>query len=355
MEGRAQAGAAVFARCRASLLASARRDRALYAIALTALATGFALQPVTGNRPDWAIVLNLCGSLALGVLPCGVCGLALARSRAPLRDMARWALSLLRDDALAANVIHTLTLFFLFGTGFAVLKGAIAVITPFAWDAVLADLDRALHFGRYPHEWLRPLLAWHWVVWAVNFAYNLWFLVVISCFLACAGAVRNQRVRHQYLMSFMLVWFVGGFLIATGFSSAGPAYYARIGLGDVYAPLMDALHAAAEQYPLWALKAQEILWQGFTGARPVSAGISAFPSMHVATATLLVLAARRVHPWLLPVGIAYWCLIGLGSVLLGWHYAVDGYAGTLIALLGWWTAGLYGRRVPVAEPAPLEA
>jgi PAP2 superfamily len=178
--------------------------------------------------------------------------------------------------------------------------------------------------------------------------------VVVAGFVACACATRRQALRHQYLMSFMLVWFVGGFMIATGFSSAGPCYYQRIGLGDLYAPLMDQLNAAAARYPIWALHGQDMLWEGFTGGRPGSAGISAFPSMHVATATLVALAVRRIHPRLLPVGLAYWALIMLGSVLLGWHYAADGYAATLIALAGWRVAGLYGRRA-AAEPSPVEA
>ena len=34
---------------------------------------------------------------------------------------------------------------------------------------------------------------------------------------------------------------VGGFLIAMAVSSAGPVYVARLGLGDAYVPLTDAL------------------------------------------------------------------------------------------------------------------
>jgi membrane-associated phospholipid phosphatase len=147
-------------------------------------------------------------------------------------------------------------------------------------------------------------------------------------------------------MSFLLTWGFGGFLVATAFSSAGPVYYARLGLGELYAPLMAQLQAAAAVVPVWALETQEALWQGFTGARAGSAGISAFPSMHVATATLFVLAARRVGPAAFALAAAYWLAIMAGSVVLGWHYAVDGYAGAALALLAWRLAGLYARRLP---------
>jgi hypothetical protein len=356
------ARAGPIARFRADLLAGARRDRALYAIALTVLVTGFAMQPVTGNHPDWAIVLALGLRLSIGVGAAALAALAwrlgwlavVARSRTPTRDLIRWIASFFRGDGLAANAIHTFAIFFVFGAGFAVLKGAIAVIAPFAWDAALADLDRALHFGRYPHEWLQPLLGQPLIVSAFNYLYNTWFLILLAGFVACACATRRRTLRHQYLMSFMLVWFVGGFLVATGFSSAGPTYYARIGLGDLYAPLMQALHAAAERYPIWATETQDVLWQGFTGGRRGSAGISAFPSMHVATATLFALAARHLRPWLFAFAVLHWAVIMTGSVLLAWHYAADGYAATLIAILGWRIAGLYGRRMP-GTAAAIEA
>jgi hypothetical protein len=37
--------------------------------------------------------------------------------------------------------------------------------------------------------------------------------------------------------------------------------------------------------------------------------------------------------------VGFWCLILVGSVALGWHYAVDGYIGAAIALLFWHVAG----------------
>ena len=51
---------------------------------------------------------------------------------------------------------------------------------------------------------------------------------------------------------------------------------------------------------------------------------------------------------------AFAALIFIGSIHLGFHYAVDGYAATLIALLVWRFAGRYGRAVGVA-PAPAAA
>lgn len=147
-----------------------------------------------------------------------------------------------------------------------------------------------------------------------------------------------------------MLWIGAGFFVALGFSSAGPCYFSRLGLGGEYQPLMDALAVANERYEIWALRTQDILWQGYVGATSGSVGISAFPSVHVVSAVLFALyASRRSRV----VGNALWIFAGIiltGSVVLGWHYAVDGYAGALLAVLVWKAAGLFVDRYAPQEP-----
>ena len=64
------------------------------------------------------------------------------------------------------------------------------------------------------------------------------------------------------------------------------------------------------------------------------------PSMHNATAVLLALVGWKISR---PLGIgltAFAVLILLGSVHLGWHYAIDGYFALVLALASWWISGL---------------
>ena len=75
------------------------------------------------------------------------------------------------------------------------------------------------------------------------------------------------------------------------------------------------------------------------------AGISAMPSMHVASSVLMALYASTHARW---AGWAMWtfaALIMIGSVHLGWHYAIDGYFGAVIA----WCAWVIGRRLAGVE------
>ena len=62
-------------------------------------------------------------------------------------------------------------------------------------------------------------------------------------------------------------------------------------------------------------------------------GLMALPSLHVAAVTLYVLygwGEGRFVRWLT---IIYALLIFIGSVTTGWHYAIDGYAAAVIALV----------------------
>ena len=101
---------------------------------------------------------------------------------------------------------------------------------------------------------------------------------------------------------------------------------------------MQHLEMVSETSPVWALQVQEDLWTGYANDG-VLAGISAMPSMHVATSVLMALYAGTHARWAGWVMAVFALLILLGSVQLGWHYAVDGYAGALIAW-GAWRIGL---------------
>ena len=74
-------------------------------------------------------------------------------------------------------------------------------------------------------------------------------------------------------------------------------------------------------------------------------GVAAFPSLHVGAHWLFALWARRhARPMFVPFAVAT-ALTFVASVATGWHYAVDGYAGLLLA----WLVVTVADRL---EPAP---
>lgn len=326
---------------------SAWRHRLLYAIAMASLTIAMGVGSVTGSMPDFG-VLRTYGFYILVAFWIGGSGFAIfrlvwlaavERNPSPTRAFFASFGAFFGDAGRMANGLNAMAALMIFISAFSVLKGAIGIIAPFHWDAALADADRWLHFGRAPHEWMWPLLENPSAVFAINFAYNFWFVTLIATVFTAALARKDTPLRHQFFISFMLVWLLGGFFIATGFSSAGPCYFSRIGLGAEFQPLMDVLERANQTYSIWALSTQDMLWSGFTGASSGSIGISAFPSMHVASAVLFAIYAARRSVY---AGVVMWCfaaIVMLGSVALGWHYAVDGYAGALITIAIWKAVG----------------
>ncbi|HVW58248.1 MAG TPA: phosphatase PAP2 family protein [Rhizobiaceae bacterium] len=338
--------------------ASLRRHRWLHALALAVLAMAVIVGAKTGNMPDFGAVEEYGSWLFLAF---AVFAYALAigrflwlafveRNPSPLGAFFAAFTRFFGSTERIANALNGLFAIIVFVSAFGVLKGAIAILSPFYLDRTLSHLDHILAFGAAPYERLWWLATSPAAVMVLNFAYNFWFLILIGTCFSVAISARDTALRHQFIAAFMLIWTVGGFFMAVGFSSAGPCYFALIGLGDAYQPLVDSLKAISADHSVWALYTQDTLWQGYIGTRAGSAGISAFPSMHVAMATLYALywSSRSKA-----AGIAFWLfafVIYVGSIVLGWHYAVDGIGGSILALFLWKLAGaVFGR---FAEETP---
>ncbi len=102
---------------------------------------------------------------------------------------------------------------------------------------------------------------------------------------------------------------------------------------------MTYLYQVNETLPIWALSTRETLWASYVNKEGIVAGISAMPSLHNASAVLFALLGwqvSRAHGIALTI---FAVLIFLGSIHLGWHYAVDGYLGAALAVVIWWISG----------------
>lgn len=225
------------------------------------------------------------------------------------------------------------------------LKFEIPKIQPFAWDETFSKLDRALHFGVDPWVLLQPIMGYDAITFASNILYNFWFIALFGIWIWFAFQAQATELRTRFLLSYMLVWWLGGGLMAVAFSSAGPAYYTLIGLPhDPYVGLMAYLNDVNTRLPIWSLDTQRLLWDGYQG-RGDPLGISAFPSMHNGSAILFALAMRHVSKPLGYIFSAYAIIIMVTSVHLGWHYAVDGYVAIMLGLLCWWIAAPMARYI----------
>ncbi len=333
----------------AQVLSGIRHHKVLYAIALLCYGVGIAECLILGLPINTSLVGIVSGTtfLFLGVIIGTWLAFELFRLwRAGYGGSPSVALlHTLQTDILApsrvSNAVHAFLANGIFFVGFIAIKKAIPHVAPFSWDQPFMELDKALHGGVLPHDLFSALVASPAALMLINVAYNLWFVVVLFCFFWFGYAKADSFLRQRYLIAYLSLWFVGTCVLGTVFSSAGPCYYGFVVPGvDPYAGLLAALKSAHEVYPIWAVPTQDALWQSHLAGHGDVEGVSAMPSLHVATSVLFILQARAWGKrWFLWFTIPFAVLILLGSVVLGWHYAVDGYAGAAIAIGCWWFAG----------------
>ena len=329
------------------LVAGLRHHGLLFAGGATIFAMGYTLSLISGH-------LLAASPLGFAVTYVGIAGLIVGlaillykffamafveRPERPLTELLRWVRHDILNPPRLANGANGMIFVFLLMGGFTMAKNNVSRFGGFRWDAELAEFDRLLHFGSYPHEWLQPLLGHPWVTMLIDRNYVLWFPVLFaSCFIA---AFQNQRsfMRHRFLLSLLFAWGLGGMAMAITLSSAGPVYFAQVtGLADPYAAHFAYLRGVDGLLELKALGIQDKLWATYA-AEPSVSLISAMPSMHSTITVLVCIACWPQGGWLRIVVSAFTVLILIGSVHLGWHYAADAYAGIAIALLAWFLSG----------------
>ncbi len=229
------------------------------------------------------------------------------------------------------------------------VKSVMPQIVPFSWDRAFMQADLWLHGGRHPWQWLQPLLGTPSATAVISVTYHLWFVVMYIGLFWQAFSRRDPLLRQQYLLSFVLVWALLGNVAATLLSSAGPCYFGVVaGDPDPYQPLMQYLRSVNDGgHPLSALTIQAELWHRYlAGGVGIGSGISAMPSIHNAMIWLLVFACWRTHRGVASALAAYAALIFVGSVHLGWHYAVDTYVAVALTYGIWALVGRWLRRAP---------
>jgi PAP2 superfamily protein len=227
------------------------------------------------------------------------------------------------------------------------IKQSIGPVRGFPWDDRLAAIDRILHGGP----------AWRWYAFLfdepallklVDLFYLLWFIALAATIVwLCWTSLR--ALRQRALLALLILWIGGGNVAAWAFASAGPCYRAdRDPQAATLLAQLDASNSAliarSNQQHLWAASVRDE-WE------PLG-GVSAMPSLHVGLIVLVaIIVFRRSHY----AGLLMWVYAGLvqvGSVILGWHYAIDGYAGALCAWGAWWLAGrISGGSAEQPEPS----
>jgi hypothetical protein len=215
-------------------------------------------------------------------------------------------------------------------------KRVMPSVAPFSWDERLAYIDRMVHLGSPPWQILQPIAGSPNVTLLFDYLYFTWLPFTFAS-IGWLLWTRKRDLRLRGLLGVAFVWLILGNVIATLFSSAGPAYYGRLVPGpDPFVPLMGYLDQVAGTYHEYTRGMQEALWWlHVRGRTDLYTGISAMPSVHVAMSTLFSLIGWERNRLLGITFGVHALLILLAAVHLGWHYAIDGYVSAGLVWLFW--------------------
>lgn len=259
-------------------------------------------------------------------------------------------------ERVAGLLIVLLPLAFVLA-GFTAMKVYVGHLRPFDLDRPIIEWTRALTGGELPWQYLMGWFGAPWAIKLLDSIYYLWFPILAATFILQLLAVRRPHLRLQFITTLALNWGLLGTFGAMAFASAGPAFLPDLwGTPTPFDGLLQHLRAInTSEHGLMALAVQNGLWSIFSLKGDIAgAGISAMPSIHVAMATTLALLGWRLgRLW----GIAYTLFavaIFIGSIMLAFHYALDGIAGAAAAFLIWTASGwMIDRAHPRAlEPLP---
>jgi hypothetical protein len=306
------------------LLARLRPEERLalvYALAIAALLAGrglpFTLLPLALEYGKFV------GGIAAFALP--------AWGAAQLLRWRRGRFDRSAATADLAELVRAVLPFLLILVGYTNLKARLVQLHPRIFDAPLARLDALVHFGGGDFVgWLLAVNDQRQWMGILGLVY-LFAWVALAIPIAVAFARGGGAAARRILLALGLVYIAGGFLYLA-WPSLGPAFVAR----ERFAHLAWGLPFQVQESMLAALRA--VARDPASPAVPFF-GIAAFPSLHLATTGLGLLAAWRWSRRLLVVLVPLNLLIAWSALVWGWHYAIDFYPGLLLAWGGWWAAG----------------
>jgi len=251
----------------------------------------------------------------------GALGLRAARGRFE-RDAA------LRDLGGLARVLPALLVTLVAYTN---LKSRIAQLHPILYDEALERIDATIHFA-----------GGDFVGWLLGFTHDpaasrLWSYVYFFAWAALAvpfglAFARAGAPAARRLVAALILTYAAGSLLYLAIPSLGPAFAFR----PRFAHLQGTAGFNVQESMLAAYL--RLVRDPQSTAVPFF-GLAAMPSLHLATTALGLFAAWRWFRPMLLLLVPWNLAIAWSALYFGWHYAVDFYAGALLAYASWGTAG----------------
>jgi hypothetical protein len=312
---------------------SLRKDLRIYWFIAAYAALGFGLA-ISVGRPDKFAPFVYAGHLVVYLLIGSAGWLAWrgVRNAHLLRgDSRSWRRQIIPPTFIADVLLAVLLVIFM-GV-FTSIKSLLPNLVPFQHDRFLADLDLWIH-GVDPWRIFDAVRSERLTIVVERLYSQLWGVFLLGFTAVTMMAPGLRAVRSRFAWTYLLSWVLLGNIAALLGMSAGPCYFEFITGDPRFKPLTDHLAQSGGM----ASQTMAALWVSYQNDQvTLASGISAFPSMHLAMATLFMLTAMSVSRLMGIIFALYLVVVMCGSVYLGWHYAVDGYF-SIVATAGLWYA-----------------
>ena len=213
------------------------------------------------------------------------------------------------------------------------IKLMVPLLNPALYDQQLWDLDQKMLFGFSPNILFLSIFSAPTVLKAIDWSYaNIFFASMTVAFIFFLSAP-VRRLRIAFATGNTLMWIIGAWLYLA-IPSVGPAYR----FPDVWMPLAASLEVTQNFQALLMKNYRQVLLMPSGQAKSVMVmfGIGAFPSLHVAFQVYAFLWMRRLWIYGQIVFGVFLFVILIGSVVTGWHYLIDGFAGMVLAAACYW-------------------
>ncbi len=255
---------------------------------------------------------------------------------------ARW----ISDQML--SLVWPPILFALLMASYNAFKQMILVKFPFRYDALFTQADQMLFLGHEPWRVVHQFLPGIETAHVIDLLYHGWYAPMSLGVIICAWMpFSTYRLRTQYLLTYLGVWIGMGCFVAAAFPAAGPVFVPLlVDQHSSFAELTNSLKAMQPMIEFRALSLQQMLLESYGSNKlAVGAGISALPSVHNGLAILFSLAVFKLNKVAGYVMAAYAFMIWLGSIYLGWHYAIDGIVSLILIIPLWHYSGKVADRL----------
>jgi len=245
-----------------------------------------------------------------------------------------------------------ITLALVFAVSF-LLKSFIHLINPRVYDRQLFALDRRVHFGYSPTLFFVALFNQPAFLRFMDIYYTVVDYLLFLFGTSAIFAFLDSRRRAQFGAAFVLMW-----IVATVFYLVTPSWGPAFSATSLVEPALRFMPRTVWLQSRLYGELSSLVNAPLAPRVAYLGGVAAFPSLHVAYIALLAIAARHIARSGFAVALVAVFLMQLGSVITGYHFMIDGYAGIAIAAGSWWVAratetiSLPLRR---SRPQPLES